>query len=300
LQYQFNIKSDNLNESFLIEKGIRLSVLKLDSIHPVISGNKIFKLHYFLEEAIKTGYKKLLTFGGAYSNHLVATANACQLNGIKSIGVVRGERPVILSHTLKQCLQYGMHLHFIARNQYDLNDKTALVKKLLNIYGECFIVPEGGYGFLGAKGAANIMNHVEANATHIACAVGTATTLAGLLMQVKSHQQLIAIPVLKGLNDIPERLLFLTGLKANAAQLHIEPSYHFDGYAKKNALLIAFMNELFSQHSIPTDFVYTAKMMYGILDMIRSDFFKPGSHIVCLHTGGLQGNLSLQKSTLTF
>jgi 1-aminocyclopropane-1-carboxylate deaminase/D-cysteine desulfhydrase-like pyridoxal-dependent ACC family enzyme len=300
LQYQFNIPTDILQDNLFLSKGIKLSVLRLDQVHPIISGNKIFKLQYLLEEAIKNGYDTILTFGGAYSNHLVATAYACKLKGLSSIGIVRGEQPFAISHTLKDCLNYGMHLHYISREKYDRKDESAFIQELLTLYGICSIIPEGGFHSLGSKGAADIMNYIKDTATHIACAVGTATTLAGLLTGIKSHQQVIAIPVLKGMTDIAERLLFLNGTKYGTDQLHIEDKYHFGGYAKKNKQLFDSMNEWYDQFKLPTDFVYTAKMMYGVLDMIRHGFFAEGSHIVCVHTGGLQGNLSLRKGLLTF
>jgi 1-aminocyclopropane-1-carboxylate deaminase/D-cysteine desulfhydrase-like pyridoxal-dependent ACC family enzyme len=300
LQYQFNITTNYLQDNLFLNKGITLSVLRLDQVHTVISGNKIFKLNYLLEDAIKSGYDRILTFGGAYSNHLVASAYACKLKGLRSIGVVRGEQPFNISHTLKDCLNYGMHLHYISREKYDKKDEPALIQELLTLYGNCSIIPEGGFHSLGAKGAADIMNYISDSASHIACAVGTATTLAGLLKGIKNHQQVIAIPVLKGMTDIPERLLFLNGIKYSADQLHIADKYHFGGYAKKDLQLFERMNEWYAKFQIPTDFVYTAKMMYGIMDMIQHDFFAEGSHIVCVHTGGLQGNLSLRKGILTY
>ena len=298
--YQFNLPTDILQDKLFISKGINLSVLRLDRVHPVISGNKIFKLHYLLEEAVKNGHKRVLTFGGAYSNHLVATAYACKLKGLSSIGIVRGEQPLNISHTLQNCLKYGMHLHYTSREKYATKEEPAFMDELLALYGMCSIIPEGGFHVLGAKGAADIMTYIPDSTTHIACAVGTATTLAGLLNGIKSYQQIIAIPVIKGMTDIEERLLFLNGKKYNRNQLHIEDKYHFGGYAKHQQQLLDSMNKWYLQFNLPTDFVYTAKMMYGILDMIMHDFFYKGSNIVCVHTGGLQGNLSLQKGILTY
>jgi 1-aminocyclopropane-1-carboxylate deaminase len=281
----------------LQQKVVQLKVLRLDTIHPVISGNKIFKLHYFLDRENK---KPIITFGGAYSNHLAATAFACKEKNMECIGIVRGEEPAILSHTLQHCLNYGMKLQFISRLEYDKKDTEGFIAALKNKYADCTIIPEGGYGIIGAKGASAIMDYIGNDATHICCAVGTATTVAGLLLNIQPHQKIIAIPVLKGMDDIEQRVAFLTEGKFNQQQLHIENNYHFGGYAKKKAALISFMNELYNKYQLPTDFVYTAKMMYGIMDMVEKNFFQPGSKICCIHTGGLQGNLSLQKNTLTF
>jgi 1-aminocyclopropane-1-carboxylate deaminase len=279
------------------EKTVTLTVLRLDEIHPVVSGNKIFKLHYFLD---KVKDKTVVTFGGAYSNHLVAAAFACKQKSIDCIGIVRGEEPKQLSHTLQRCIEYGMHLRFISRDEYDKKETEAFITELQNTYGDCSIIPEGGYGSEGALGASLIAGYIADDVTHICCAVGTATTVAGLLLNKKLHQKIIAFPVLKGMDDIEQRIEFLTGLKFNSQQLQVENNYHFGGYAKKTGRLISFMNDLYNEHTLPTDFVYTGKMMYGVMDMIEKDFFAPGCKICCVHTGGLQGNLSLPKNTLTF
>ncbi len=295
-----HISADVLKEKFIDDAGIKISVLRLDKIHPVISGNKLFKLHYYIEEAISTGKKSLVTFGGAYSNHLVAAAYACKMKGIKSIGIVRGERPLQLSHTLLECMHLQMKLHFISREAYKDKDKPLSISQLKENFKHSIIVPEGGYGIAGAKGAALIMHAVPADATHICCAVGTGTTVAGLLMGARGNQQIIAFPVLKGMNDLSASMQFLTENKLPLSQLYTAPDYHFGGYAKSNAALFHFMNTMFALHQLPLDFVYTGKMMYGVFDLIKKGFFPKGSNIVCVHTGGLQGNRSLQKTVLTF
>lgn len=286
-----------LDCTLLQQKKIQLQVLRLDKIHPVISGNKIFKLRYFLDEVTN---QKLVTFGGAYSNHLVATAFACKEKNMDCIGIVRGERPKELSHTLQHCVEYGMELNFISREEYDKKEDARFIDVLKNKYGDCIIIPEGGYGVKGAKGAAAIMDYIDDDVTHICCAIGTATTAAGLLLHAKPRQKIIAFPALKSLNDIEQRLAFLTEGKFNRHQIKIEKDYHFGGYAKKNERLISFMNELYKGYQLPTDFVYTGKMMFGVMDMIEKDRFFPCSKICIIHTGGLQGNLSLPKNTLTF
>ena len=298
--HNIQIDTQYLQNELFIQKGISIAVLRLDQIHPIISGNKLFKLQYLLQEAIQTPDQKVITFGGAYSNHLVATAYACRQNNLSCIGIVRGERPAQLSHTLQDCIQFGMELHFISRQEYNKKDQPGFMSELKKHWGAAVIIPEGGYHPLGAKGAAAIMNYIADSTTHIACATGTATTLAGLVAAAKAHQRVLAFPALKGCTDTLERLAFLNATPPKPQQLHIEPAYHFGGYAKHTPTLFAFMNQLYNQYQLPTDFVYTAKMMYGVLDLIKNDFFKPGSNIVCVHTGGLQGNLSLQKNLLTF
>ncbi len=282
------------------KKNIRIIVARLDKIHPVISGNKLYKLHFFLEQAIQSSHKTILTFGGAYSNHLAATAYACKLAGLRSIGIVRGERPAALSHTLSTCESDGMYLKFISRNEYDQKEGMHFQQALKNEFGECLVVPEGGYHPLGSKGASLIMDQLHfLNASHICTAVGTATTLAGLMQNRRNNETIIAVPVLKHMTDIEQRISFLTG-ENKPNKLVIFDEYHFGGYAKKTPALLNFMNELYEKNMLPTDFVYTAKMMYAIIDKIRTGYFEDGSNIVCLHTGGLQGNASLPAGTLVF
>jgi len=293
---EFNV----LNDPLFAEKKISLVIARLDKIHPVISGNKLFKLHYFLEESLRQNKKPILSFGGAYSNHLVAAAYTCKLAGIGCIGIVRGERPVSLSHTLQQCQKYGMQLHFISREAYHSKDSDVFIEQLNSQFGEYILIPEGGYHPLGAAGASLIMDNISGEkASHVCTAVGTATTLAGLLMNRGNNETVIGVPVLKNMTDIAERLSFL-GCTQQANNPVIFDEYHFGGYAKKSAGLIHFMNDLFKQHKIPTDFVYTAKMMYAVIDKIKAGYFSEGSKIICLHTGGLQGNASLPPGTLVF
>ncbi len=294
------ISFDKLESDFLSKNGVSVTVLRLDKIHNEVSGNKLFKLHYFVEACLQTEHKTMLTFGGAYSNHLVATAFLCKAKGIKCIGVVRGEEPKELSHTLQRCKELGMQLQFISRVAYKNIEDEETTKKLQTVFGECTIVPEGGYSNAGAKGASLIMDIVK-NETYsqICTCVGTATTLAGLLMNNENNVEIIAVPVIKNMTDIDERVQELTGNTYNR-NLSIFSDYHFSGYAKYNTELIAFMNTFYTEYAIPTDFVYTAKMMYAIFDKINNGYFAKGSNIVCLHTGGLQGNASLPTGTLVF
>jgi 1-aminocyclopropane-1-carboxylate deaminase len=300
----FDISKANIEELYndlFTQKQVSVSVLRLDKIHPLVSGNKLFKLHYFLEEAVNTVHKTILTFGGTYSNHLSATAYACKALQLKSIGIVRGEKPEKLSHTLQQCRQDGMQLQFISRQAYAKKDDHAFINNLKATYGECIIIPEGGYHPLGARGAALIMDLIKDNSySHICTATGTATTLAGILMAAKQEQTVINFPVLKGITDTKIRIAQLTENESEFKNLVTVNNYHFGGYAKKSDLLIQFMNQCWRQNWLPLDFVYTAKMFFGITDCIKNDAFAKGSKILCLHTGGLQGNKSLPLNTLLF
>ena len=291
-----DVRMQQIEADLLIEKQLKLSVLRLDEIHPVVSGNKLFKLHFYLKEAREKSRKGIVTFGGAYSNHLLAAAFACKGFDLGSVGIVRGEQPAMLSETLQQCLQYGMQLEFVSREQYNKKEQAEYLSELQAKYKNYLIVPEGGYHPHGAAGAALIMDLIDSDVTHICCAIGTATTIGGLLTKAGGSQQVVGFPVLKGLDDINKRLRFLTGQNYTDKHLRIVNDYHFVGYAKQTPALIAFMNNFFEQYRIPLDFVYTGKMMYGVMDCIKKDFFEKGSHIVCLHTGGLQGNRSLGEA----
>ncbi len=292
-----NISVDSISNELLSDKNIKLSVLRLDKIHPVVSGNKFFKLHNFLEQAITLSKSGILTFGGAYSNHLVATAFICKINKLKSVGIVRGGKPMVLSHTLLHCIEYGMDLQFISREDYNKKEDPVFLTSLHKQWKNFLIIPEGGYHPEGADGAARITEFIDEDTTHICTAIGTATTFAGLIKGAKNAQQVIGIPVLKNQIDLKDRISYLTESKH---PFKIMEGYDFGGYAKKTPELINFMNCIYSQFQLPTDFVYTAKMMFAIFDKIEKGFFDSGSKITCVHTGGLQGNYSLSEGVLIF
>ncbi len=278
-------------------KNIEWQVLRLDKIHPVISGNKWFKLKYYLEAAGSRGFKGIVTFGGAYSNHIIAAAYAARLAGLSSTGIIRGEEPLEWSHTLIEAGKYGMELHFVSREAY-AQKKDADVAK--NFPG-CFVIPEGGYGEPGAKGAAEIFQYVNNSSfDYTCCACGTGTMLAGLIDAAGEPMNCIGIAVLKGQTDLAEKVTGLLPGEKRKRQFSIIHDFHFGGYAKKNSALLEFMNNFYLQHNIPTDFVYTGKLMFAVDHHIRNNFFPDGSRILAIHSGGLQGNRSLPPGTLVF
>jgi 1-aminocyclopropane-1-carboxylate deaminase len=294
-----NIIINSLQSELFNRSKVSVSMLRLDTIHPIVSGNKIFKLYYFLEEAKNSVHKKIITFGGPYSNHLSAAAYACKEAGLKCIGFVRGEKSQELSHTLLFCLQNEMQLEFISRDLYKKINEEKFLLSLKNIYGDHILILEGGFSQKGVDGAKLICNYFNLkNFSHICCAVGTATTFAGLINGSNNEPEIIGFSVLKNLNDIEERLIFL-GVKPSKKYSVIH-EYHFGGYAKKNNVLISFMNSFYQDNKIPLDFVYTGKMMYGVYDLIEKKYFPEGSNILCIHSGGLQGNNSLPEVMLNF
>jgi 1-aminocyclopropane-1-carboxylate deaminase len=288
-----------LQDALFTQKKVSVAVLRLDTIHPVISGNKLFKLHFFLQKAQQSSHKTIVTFGGAWSNHLVATAYACKLLGLQCIGIVRGEAPATPSASLQQCTDFGMQLKYISRQAYAQKDEATFIESIKTNWGDCIIIPEGGYGSAGANGAAFIWQLIPPNTyTDICLAVGTCTTLAGIVMS-KNNENIIGVPVLKSMNDIEKRMSYC-GVTFKKESGQILDQYHFGGYAKTNPILIDFMNYLWLQHRLPTDFVYSAKLFYAVYDTIKNNHFAPGSSLLCIHTGGLQGNQSLPVNALLF
>lgn len=287
-----------IRDSATEKAGIDVKVLRFDEAHPVISGNKLYKLNYFLETAVSNGVRRLVTFGGAYSNHLVATAFAGSQLQFETVGIVRGEKPRFLSPTLLACESYGMKLTYVSRSEYAERTK-ARMPVFDPVFPEQLVIPEGGYHPLGAEGAAGMMDHINLlRPTHICVAIGTATTFAGILRKA-GDATVIGVPVLKNLTDTHNRLFYLDGGKKMGKNI-IWNEYHFGGYAKRNEELIEFMNRIYMQHHLPSDFVYTAKMLYAVFEKIKQGFFTKGSRIVCVHTGGLQGNQSLPPGSLVF
>jgi 1-aminocyclopropane-1-carboxylate deaminase len=287
------ITVDEIISNDLEEKNTRISVLRLDKIHPVISGNKWFKLKYWLEDARTKNKDHILTFGGAYSNHIVATAAAGRMQGWKTTGIIRGERPGILSPTLQQAAEYGMELIFLSREDFRN-------RKLPGGLNDAYIINEGGYGELGVKGAEEILDHCKKDRfTNICCAVGTTTMMAGLIKTAAAEQEVTGFPVLKNPSAETELLMLLSEHDQKKKFLFVH-DYHFGGYAKRTGELIKFMNELHRSTGIPTDFVYTGKLFYAVWDLVKKNLFPPGSHILIIHSGGLQGNQSLPKDLLIF
>ena len=285
--------------SSLAAKGISVDVLRLDKLHPVISGNKWFKLKYYLEDAVEKNHKTILTFGGAWSNHIIAAACAARQSGLHSIGIIRGEAPSRPSLTLRAAIAYGMELRFTDRVTYAsarMNSESDTLKE----YGDAYFIPEAGAGKYGIKGSTEILNLIPLNKySHIVCCIGSGTMYTGLANALLPGQHLTGITVLKGMNDLPSQLLPFIKPETDR-YCNINEDYHFGGYAKKTPGLLQFMNWFYQETGIPTDFVYTAKLFYACTDLIAKDYFPKGSTLLVIHSGGLQGNASLPADTLLF
>jgi 1-aminocyclopropane-1-carboxylate deaminase/D-cysteine desulfhydrase-like pyridoxal-dependent ACC family enzyme len=260
--------------------------------HPAISGNKLFKLKHNLDAAKNENKKILLTFGGAFSNHIAATAAAGKEFGFNTIGIIRGEEYEILNPTLKFAIDCGMKIHYVSRKLYQ--NKDELYKYVNDFYlkERFYLIPEGGSNDLGVLGCKEITQHIKMDFDYVCCACGTGATLAGVILSLKKTELAMGFQVLKAENYIKNEVnnwLQLTGC-INLNKWHINDNYHFGGYAKVKPELINFVERFEKANNIPLDYVYTGKMMFGIYDLIQKNYFKKNQIIVAIHTGGLQGN----------
>lgn len=289
----------------LAHYGVALYMKREDLIHPVVSGNKYRKLKYNLEHARELGAKRLLTFGGAYSNHISALSFAGRMNQMETVGVIRGEE---LGSRLEEVLRRnptlgfaasnGMRFHFVTREQYRKRKDPAFLDALDAEYGPFYLVPEGGTNALAVKGCEEILLPGDLEFDYVCAPVGTGGTLAGLVNSMGKHQQGLGFQSLQG-DFLQDEIAKYTIPERNWSLID---AYHFGGYAKVNENLISFINEFYRSTTIPLDPVYTGKMMYGIVDLIKKRFFRKNSKILAIHTGGLQGisgmNELLKKKNL--
>ncbi len=279
--------------------GLRIWIKRDDLIHPELGGNKWRKLSNNLEQARSRGATTLLTFGGRHANHLYATSAAGRFFGFKTIGIVRGEAPPPgQSPTLDQAAAFGMHLHFVSRTEYREKHRPEVLGRWLDNFGrECYVIPEGGTNLAGMAGCREIVREVSLQNPDLENPIwcvpcGTGGTLAGIAQALPSHARIIGIAALKGSFLDAEIHKLLPTTCTNWKICH---DYHFGGYARYSPELIAFMRQFSDQTGIPLDPIYTAKMMYGLTEMIRCSTFKTGTDIVVVHTGGLQGNEAFER-----
>lgn len=286
------------------EKEVRVFVKRDDLIHPVISGNKWRKLKFNVEKFHQSKSDYLLTFGGAYSNHIAATARACKELGVPCIGIIRGDELNASSNsTLQQAAEDGMNLIFTKREEYDLRDEKYYHEELRRRHGNLWIVPEGGSNYYGMMGCMEIPKEIDFNVDYIFTAAGTGTTAAGLFFggQSKIH----VVSALKGGDFLFDEIKAMVEWYWSPAEeldfskrVELLTDYHFGGYAKHRKELVDFMNAFYGEHEIPLDKVYTAKMFYALYDQLKQNKIPKGSTIVALHTGGLQGNQSISEELL--
>lgn len=293
----FDSFKSTTNQSLEPLNGHTIVIKREDLIHPIVSGNKFRKLKYVFKEIESLSNSVVLTFGGAFSNHLAAVAAAGKLANIQTIGIVRGEEwqnKITSSSTLRYCSDQGMKVYCVSRAMYDLKEASELVHNLKSFYLNLRIIPEGGTETLAVKGCEEILQKEDEHFDVICSSVGTGGTLAGLINSSVSSQVVIGFNALK--NPEVENQISQYTEKQN---WRIEARYTFGGYAKVNDTLISFMNSFYQQYRIPLDPIYTGKLLFGIFDLIKQNKWQWGKKILIIHTGGLQGvkgmNLQLQK-----
>jgi 1-aminocyclopropane-1-carboxylate deaminase len=300
-----NSRIQQIHFSEIADKNVSLFIKREDELHPFISGNKYRKLTYNLEEALKQKQKTLLTFGGAYSNHIAAVAAAGFEHNFKTIGIIRGDElannldeVLTTNPTLKFASEHKMQFKFVSRSEYRNKASEDFISILKQQFGDFYLVPEGGTNKFAVKGCEEILTEADAKFDVICSAVGTGGTISGIINSTKKNQKVIGFPALKG--DFLQNEINKYVLKNNNWSLNT--NYHFGGYAKISEELIYFINKFKKETGIPLDPVYTGKLLFGIVDLVKNTNFKSGTKIMAIHTGGLQGiegmNTILQKKNL--
>ncbi|SHN65877.1 1-aminocyclopropane-1-carboxylate deaminase [Flavobacterium fryxellicola] len=279
---------------------ISVQIKREDLIHPFVSGNKFRKLKYNLLQAKAENQQTLLTFGGAFSNHIAAVAFAGKERGFKTIGIIRGDelaQKVSDNPTLLFAQNCGMQLKFISREAYRLKNEASFVEYLKHKFGTFYLIPEGGTNALAIKGCEEIITYEDADFDYICCSIGTGGTISGIINSALPHQKVLGFPALKG--D------FLKEEIRNFVQnenWELITDYHFGGYGKINAELVQFINHFYAENQIPLDPIYTGKMVFGVIDLIQKNYFPAASKILMIHTGGIQGiqgmNIKLKNKQL--
>ena len=279
----------------------KVDLLRLDTLHPIVSGNKFYKLRFYIELALEKGVSTVASFGGPYSNHIVALAYTAKDAGLKSIGYIRTNEDEPMTPSLKEAKAFGMELVYLGRT--DFQSKKHIVLQSSESNTDCYFIDEGGYGTIGAKGAATIFTENDtAHYDYIVCAIGTGTMLAGCINAASPNQKIIGISVLKNEGSIEAEInaLLLDNNYKNYQPYSLLHQFHQGGYAKTNPAMIAFMNRLWDTEKIPTDIVYTSKLLFGVEQLIQENYFEKDTSILVIHSGGLQGNRSLPEGTLKF
>ncbi|MDR2122318.1 MAG: pyridoxal-phosphate dependent enzyme [Flavobacteriaceae bacterium] len=271
-----------------------LFIKREDLTHPVISGNKFWKLKYNLQAARESKKDTLVTFGGAMSNHIVATAAAGKENNFKTVGIIRGEELATKwegNLSLQEASELGMTFYFVPREEYRLKERSEHIEKILDTIPNHYLIPEGGTNKLAVKGASEILTEKTSDFDLITTAVGTGGTLSGLSVGAKEHQHIMGFPALKNAEFLVKKILNLTDIENFTVIL----DYHFGGYAKITSELIDFINDFYRLNRIPLDPIYTGKMMFGLKEMIKNGEIDSDKKILAIHTGGLQGIREMNK-----
>lgn len=278
------LNQKSVNQFLTTIDSFEITLKREDLLHPTVSGNKFRKLKYNLQQAQAEEQNTLLTFGGPFSNHLAATSTAAKLKGFKSIGVVRGEESRILNPTLQYCKDQGMNLYPFSRGDYRIKDQDRFIDQIHHQFGDFYLIPEGGTNTLAIEGCKEILSKEDGCFDVIACSVGTGGTLAGLIESALPHQKVVGFSALRNQNLASEIKKWT--VKQNWSLIH---DYTFGGYAKVTPALINFMNTFNKNFKTLLDPVYTAKLLFGIFELIKNKQWLTGKKILIIHTGGIQG-----------
>ncbi len=297
-----NTPIHKIDDPIIKDSGIKLFIKREDLNHPELSGNKWHKLKYNLIAAKEMGYETLLTFGGAYSNHIYATAAAGKLFGFNTIGIIRGEEHQPLNPTLSFASSKGMKIHYVNRKTYREKKSSKFINHLRQKFGRFYLIPEGGTNKLASKGASEIISNVDIDFDYVCCACGTGGTLAGLVTGLKGKKKAIGFSILKGgsflLKDVGKLIYECAGKKYNNWDINLD--FHLGGYAKINSELVEFIKRFQIISSIPIEPIYTGKLLLGIYSLILDNYFSNGVSILVIHTGGLQGLIGMKNNVSKF
>ncbi len=285
-----------------VSNNVNLFMKRTDLVHPVISGNKWYKMKYNIVEMKKLGLDTLLTFGGAFSNHIHAAAHAGKIFGFKTIGLIRGEEHLPLNPTLQAAVDDGMELHYVDRTTFRKRETEEFLNSIRERFGDVYILPVGGTNKIALKGCAEIIDQIDIDYNYICSASGSGGTFAGLVAGLKGSKQAIAFPALKGGEFLEEVISDLVSEYTGEtfSNWGLNTDYHFGGFAKLTKELIDFTHEFNELNGFELDYIYTNKMMFGIADLIKKGFFKSGETIVAIHSGGLQGNEGMREKVRKF
>jgi len=275
-------------EQLWVRNGCEVCIKRDDQIDPLVSGNKLYKLKENLRLFHEGAYKTLITFGGAYSNHIAATASICQKEGISCVGFIRGEPTSPLNTTLQRAQAQGMTLKYINRSDYRKRDEPNFIREWISGFERPYIIPEGGANKAGIEGAKAMLGKRTEHFSHIVSAVGTGTTLAGLALNASAGQRIVGLVIHRYLDVIIDLLPMHEGLKDVMQKLEVQPA-HYGGYAKWDASLLAFIRMIDQTYSIQLDPIYTGKALFTLTQFIDEGYFPQGSKVLFIHTGGLQG-----------
>ena len=288
-----------IDEPFINERGVELWLKRDDLLHPVISGNKWRKLKFILHHALSLNTRKVISMGGAYSNHLHALAYIGNQLGIETLGKIRGERPELLNPSLTDMLEWGMSLDFISRSEYREFRTYRQYTALPGLKPGEYWLPEGGALELALQGVAELVAEIDIDYDVLCVPCGSATTMAGLITAVAEDKRVLGFSALKGANFLNSEVnSLLKGRGGDNKDWFIHLQYHFGGFAKISSDLLDFILQFEQAHSIKLEPVYTGKMLYAIYDLISQGYFKSGQTIIAIHTGGLQGNRGFESDTV--